>query len=308
MAEITAALVKELRDKSGAGMMDCKKALNECNGNVEEAIDWLRTKGLAAAQKKSSRVASEGLVGIATGELCGAVVEVNSETDFVGRNDLFQAFVKTTAELALVNDSDLDAVLATGYPETDRTVAEQLTHNISTIGENMNIRRMEGISVDNGVVASYIHNSVVPGLGKIGVLVGLESAADKEALQALGKHLSMHIAATNPQSLDEADLDPALVEREKNIQIETARDSGKPEEIIEKMIGGRMRKYFEEVCLLKQVSVMDGEKRIADVVADAAKELGSDVKVTGFIRMELGDGIEKEESDFAAEVQAAVAS
>ena len=306
MAQITAGLVKELRDKTGAGMMDCKKALGECDGNVEEAVDWLRKNGLSKAAKKSGRVAAEGLIGIAGGENCASLVEINSETDFVSRNELFQEFVTAIAGLSLANDGDIDAVQASGYPDTERNVAEQLTHNISTIGENMNIRRMASLSVDEGMVSSYVHNAVAADLGKIGVLVGLQSSADKDALNSLGKQLAMHIAATNPQSLTVEDLDPALVEREKSVQWETARASGKPDNIIEKMIEGRMRKYYEEVVLLNQVSVIDGERKISEIVADASKELGTEVTLTGFVRFQLGEGIEKEESDFAAEVAQAV--
>ena len=306
MAQITAGLVKELRDKTGAGMMDCKKALGECDGNVEEAVDWLRKNGLSKAAKKSGRVAAEGLIGIAGGENCASLVEINSETDFVSRNELFQEFVTAIAGLSLANDGDIDAVQASGYPDTERNVAEQLTHNISTIGENMNIRRMASLSVDEGMVSSYVHNAVAADLGKIGVLVGLQSSADKDALNSLGKQLAMHIAATNPQSLTVEDLDPALVEREKSVQWETARASGKPDNIIEKMIDGRMRKYYEEVVLNNQVSVIDGERKISEIIADASKELGTEVTLTGFVRFQLGEGIEKEESDFAAEVAQAV--
>lgn len=306
MAEVTITLVKDLREKTGAGMMDCKKALNECAGNVEEAIDWLRKKGLSAAAKKSGRVAAEGLIGIARGENCAAMVEINSETDFVARNEIFQGFVTDIAGLALANDSDIATVMASGYPDTKRIVEEQLTHNISTIGENMNIRRMTSLCVDEGVVSSYVHNAVGDNLGKIGVIVGLQSSADKTKLDELGKQLAMHIAATNPQSLSLDDLDPQIVEREKAVQWETARASGKPDNIIEKMIEGRMRKYYEEVVLLDQTSVMDSEKKISEVVADAAKDLGAEITVAGFKRFQLGEGIEKEESDFAAEVAEAV--
>jgi len=306
MAQITAALVKELRDKSGAGMMDCKKALSECDGNLEEAVDWLRTKGLAAAAKKSGRIAAEGLVGVAVGDKIGALVEVNSETDFVARNDTFQTFVVAVSELALANEGDMDAVMKAGYPGGDRSVSEQLTENIATIGENMSVRRMAALSVDSGVVSSYVHSAVAPNLGKIAVLVALESDADSSALEGLGKQIAMHIAATNPASLDVEDLDPAMVEREKQVQIEAARESGKPEEIIMKMIEGRMRKYYEDVCLLKQVSVIDGETKIGDLVAAAGKDAGSEIKLTGFLRYQLGDGIEKKEENFAEEVAAAV--
>ncbi len=303
MAEITAALVKELRDKSGAGMMDCKKALSENNGDIEASIDWLRQKGFAAAAKKSGRVAAEGLVGIATSGTVGVVSEVNAETDFVSRNEQFQEFVKTVTDLGMANDADLPAVEESGYPGSDRTVAEQLTHNIATIGENMNIRRMAGVSVSKGLVSSYLHNKITPDLGKIGVLVGLESEAKEMALEGLGKHLAMHIAATNPKALDTDSLDPELVEREKNVLVEQARSSGKPEEIILKMIEGRMQKFYKEVVLLKQVSVIDGENNIEKVIASAAKEAGADIKLTGFVRFELGEGIEKKVEDFAEEVK-----
>lgn len=303
MAEITAALVKELREKSGAGMMDCKKALSETGGNIEEAIDWLRQKGFASAAKKSGRIAAEGLVGMATSGTVGVVSEVNSETDFVSRNEQFQEFVKTVTELGMANDADLAAVEESGYPGSDRTVAEQLTHNIATIGENMNIRRLAAVSVTKGLVASYLHNKITPELGKIGVLVALESEADAGALEGLGKHLAMHIAATNPKALDTDSLDVDLVGREKKVLIEQARSTGKPEEIILKMIEGRMQKFYKEVILLKQISVIDGENSIEAVIAAAAKEAGTDIKLTRFVRFELGEGIEKKEEDFAEEVK-----
>jgi len=305
MTEITASLVKELRLKSGAGMMDCKKALSEVNGDLEAAVDWLRQKGLAAAAKKSTRVAAEGLIGIAIGGNTGVAVEVNAETDFVSRNEQFQAFVKTVSELGLANDGDLEAVMESGYPGSERTVAEQLTHNIATIGENMSVRRMAALSVDQGLVVSYLHNRVTPELGKIGVMIALESEAPAEVLEDLGRRLAMHVAATSPKALVEAELDPALVERERTILIEQARESGKPEEIINKMIEGRMRKFYEEVVLLKQTSVLDGETKIADVVANAAKEAGTGITLKAYVRFELGEGIEKKEDDFAAEVKAA---
>ncbi len=306
MAEITAALVKELREKSGAGMMDCKKALTENNGDVEAAIDWLRKNGLAAAAKKFGRVAADGLVGASVGGNAGALVEINSETDFVARNDVFQDFVRTVADLALANEGDQDSLLNSGYPGTGRTVKEQATHLIATIGENIQFRRCAALSVQQGVVVSYVHNVVVPNLGKIGVLVALESAADTAALEALGKQIAMHVAASGPQALSIEDLDPALVQREKDILSDQARQSGKPENIIEKMIEGRIRKYYEEVVLLQQTFVIDNETKIAAVIENAAKDLGAQVKLTGFIRMALGEGIEKEEGpDFAAEVKAA---
>ena len=304
MAEITASLVKELRIKTGAGMMDCKKALTAVDGDLEAAVDWLRQKGLSAAAKKSSRVAAEGLVGVATGGNSGVAVEVNSETDFVSLNEQFQEFVKTVSVLGLANDGDMEAVLESGYPGSDRTVAEQLTHNIATIGENMSLRRMVGLSVDKGLVVSYVHNKVATDLGKIAVLVALESEAKEEALVDLGRHLAMHIAAMAPKSLSEDDLDADLVERERTVLIEQARDSGKPEEIILKMIEGRMRKFFAEVVLLNQTSVVDGENAISKVIANASKDAGSEITLKAFLRLELGEGIEKKQEDFAAEVKA----
>ncbi|MCH8321953.1 MAG: elongation factor Ts [Proteobacteria bacterium] len=305
MTEITASLVKNLRAKSGAGMMDCKKALTEVDGDLEAAVDWLRRKGLAAAAKKSSRVAAEGLIGIATGGNSGVAVEVNSETDFVSLNQQFQEFVKTVSQLGLANDGDLKAVMESGYPGSDNTVAEQLTHNIVTIGENMTVRRMAAVSVEKGLVVSYLHNKLTPELGKIGVLVALESDAGEEPLADLGRHLAMHIAATAPKALNEADLDPALVKRERAILVEQARESGKPEEIIQKMIEGRMRKFYQEVVLLSQTSVIDGETKIAGVIANAAKQAGTGITLKAYLRFELGEGIEKKKDDFAAEVKAA---
>jgi len=303
MAEVTASLVKELREKSGAGMMDCKKALSENDGSIEEAIDWLRTKGLAAAAKKSGRIASEGLVGIAMEGNTGAVVEVNSETDFVARNVEFQGFVSTVANLAL-NNGDMDSLNAAAYPDGGTTVEAKLTGLISTIGENMNIRRVSTVSVETGAVTSYVHNALVTGLGKIGVLVALESAGDVAKLNELGKQLAMHIAATNPQSISRDDLDPEAVNRERQILSDQARESGKPEEIIEKMVEGRIRKFYEEVCLLDQVYVIDGESRVSQAIEAVAKDLGTPVTLKAFVRFALGEGIEKKEEDFAAEVAA----
>lgn len=307
MAEITAALVKELREKTGAGMMDCKKALAESGGDVEAAVDWLRKKGLAAAAKKSSRVAAEGLVGVATRGTAGAVVEVNSETDFVARNDKFQAFVARLAELSLDADGDVEALKATDYPRTGRNVADELTHMIATIGENMNLRRAASLSVAQGVVTSYVHNSVVPGLGKIGVIVALESAAPADKLEELGRSIAMHIAAARPEALDVSSVDASLLDREREVLSDQARASGKPEEIIAKMVEGRLRKYYEEVVLLEQVYVIDGETKVKDIVAKAGKHLGAPVALTGFVRYTLGEGVEKEESDFASEVAATLA-
>ncbi len=304
MAQITAALVKGLREKSGAGMMDCKKALTENDGNLEAAVDWLRTKGLAAAAKKSSRVAAEGLVAVKVEGNKGVAVEVNSETDFVARNEQFQTFVTGIAAVAFDAGEDLDAIKSATFPGSTKAVEETLTDNIATIGENQSIRRANTLEVEQGAIVSYIHNAVATDLGKIGVLVALKSDADAAALAGLGKQLAMHIAATNPASLNEEDLDPTLVEREKQVQMEKARESGKPENIIEKMIVGRMNKYLQEVVLLKQTFVIDNETSISNVIANAAKDAGTAIELTGYVRMELGEGIEKKEDDFAAEVAA----
>ncbi|PCI32329.1 MAG: elongation factor Ts [Alphaproteobacteria bacterium] len=306
MAQITAALVKELREKSGAGMMDCKNALKENDGNVENAMDWLRLKGIAKAAKKSSRVAAEGLVCVASSGTQSVAVEVNSETDFVARNDAFQAIVKNVADVALANGGDYDATLAADYPGTGRSVKDEIVKSVGTIGENMNFRQSIGLSVKQGVVATYIHNSVAPGLGKIAVLVALESSADEATLTALGKQLAMHVAATAPQALTVEDLDPAAVERERNVLVEQARESGKPDNIIEKMIVGRMAKFYQEVVFSEQTFIIDGETKVSKVVANAAKEAGTEIKLVGYTRLELGAGIEKAEDDFAAEVAAAV--
>lgn len=298
MAEITAALVKDLRETTGAGMMDCKKALTETNGDKEAAIDWLRKKGLAAAAKKSGRVAAEGLVGIALAPGKVAMVEINAETDFVARNEAFQGFVETVANLALTVGEDVEALKAAAYPGTGRTVAEEIVHLVATIGENMNVRRVAVINVPGGTAASYVHGALKPGLGKIGVIVGLSGAAN-EAIEALGRQVGMHVAATRPDALSVAEVDPAALEREKNVLSEQARASGKPEAIIEKMVEGRVKKYYEDVVLLEQVWVHDGESKVKDVVKKAGAE------ITRFVRFTLGEGIEKEVTDFAAEVAAA---
>ena len=299
MAEITAALVKELRERSGAGMSDCKKALVETEGNVEEAIDWLRKKGLASAAKKSGRVAAEGLIGVASSPRVAAMVEVNAETDFVGRKEAFQNFVSTVAKIALTVGEDVEAIKAAAYPGTGRTVAEELVQLVATIGENMNIRRARVLTVEQGAVATYTHNTIKPGLGKIGCLVALKAPSEEDAIVTLGRQIGMHIAATNPQALDISSVDPASLERERAVLIEQARASGKPEAIIEKMVDGRVKKFYEEVVLLEQVFVVDGENRVAVVVKKAGAEL------VGFARFQLGEGIEKEVGDFAAEVAAA---
>ncbi len=307
MTNITAALVKELRDKTGAGMMDCKKALQENAGDMEAAVDWLRSKGLAAAAKKAGRVAAEGLVAVDADGTAGAVVEVNSETDFVARNEQFQGFVANMAALAKSAGGDIAALQAADYPGTGRNVADELTQLIATIGENMSLRRAAVINVDSGVVGSYVHGAVRPGMGRIGVLVGLNSAGDSAKLAELGKQIAMHIAAASPESVSVDDLDPAAVERERSVLVEQARESGKPENIIEKMVEGRLRKFYEEVVLQQQTWVHDGERTVAKVLEDAGREVGAEVKITAFVRFSLGEGIEKQEADFAAEVAAQVA-
>ncbi|WP_374763924.1 translation elongation factor Ts [Yunchengibacter salinarum] len=308
MAQITAKLVKDLREKSGAGMMDCKKALAENDGDMDGALDWLRTKGLSAAAKKSGRVAVEGLVGLFAEGPKAAVVEVNSETDFVARNKQFQDFVEGVARVAHAAGEDMDAVAEAAFPGSDKAVKDVLTDNIATIGENMTLRRARVLAVENGFIGSYIHNNVTDTTGKIVALVALESDAGEDVLAPLGKQLAMHVAAANPASLDVDDLDQDLVEREKEVQRQKARESGKPENIIEKMIEGRMRKFYEEVSLLKQTFVIDGETPVEKVVSQAAEKAGTDIKVTGFVRLELGEGLEKKEEDFAAEVAAAAGS
>ena len=304
MAQITAALVKELREKTGAGMMDCKKALGENDGDVEASIDWLRTKGLATAAKKAGRVASEGLVGIAIDGTKGAIVEINAETDFVARNETFQDFVTTASNIALTIGNDVDALKAAPFPGEERNVQEQLTHMIATIGENMSIRRIQTLSVDKGVVSSYIHTALAPGIGKIGVLVALETEADAAKADAFGKQLAMHVAAAKPQSVSRDDMDQEVVDRERAIFAEQARDSGKPAEIVEKMVEGRIRKFYEEACLVDQTFVIDGDSKVSSAIEAAGREAGGSITLKGFSLFVLGDGIEKEEEDFAAEVAA----
>ena len=303
---VTAALVKELREKSGAGMMNCKKALSETDGDMDAAVDWLRTKGLAAAAKKSGRVAAEGLVGLAVAGLKGAIVELNAETDFVARNSEFQSFVSSLAVLAL-GASNLETLKACDFPGTGRTVSDELTHQIATIGENMSLRRMHSLEVLSGVIVPYVHNMTAEGLGRIGVLVALESIADEATLVTLGKQIAMHIAATSPASLSVEDLDAEMVARERDVLIEQAKASGKPQEIAEKMVEGRMKKYYQEVVLLEQTSVIDGETRIADMVANAGKKAGTNIALTAFVRFNLGEGVAREDSDFAADVAAQLA-
>jgi elongation factor Ts len=298
MAEITAAMVKDLRETTGAGMMDCKKALTESNGDLQGAIDWLRKKGLSAAAKKSGRVASEGLVGVALAPGKVAMVEINAETDFVARNEAFQNFVETVAKIALTTGENVEALKAAAYPGTGRIVADEIVHLVATIGENMTVRRVAVINVPGGVAAAYIHGALKPGLGKIGVIVGLEGKAD-EAIETLGKQIGMHVAATRPDALTIAEVDPAALEREKNVLSEQARASGKPEAIIEKMVEGRVKKFYEDVVLLEQVWVHDGENKVKAVVEKAG------AKITRFVRFHLGEGIEKEVTGVAAEVAAA---
>ncbi|QWC57712.1 elongation factor Ts [Erythrobacter sp. 3-20A1M] len=306
MAAFTAADVKKLREKTGAGMMDAKKALEDANGDIEAAVDALRAKGLATAQKKSSRTAAEGLVGVAVEGTKGVAVEVNSETDFVAKNDKFQDFVRKTTEVALgVDGDDVEALKGASYPDGG-TVGDKLTDNVATIGENQQVRRMKTVSVDNGVVVPYMHNAVSPNLGKIGVLVALESEADADTLEALGKQLAMHIAAAFPQALNAEGLDPELIERERAIAKEKAAESGKPENVQEKMVEGAIGKFAKENALLSQLFVMDNKTPIGDVVAKAGKDAGKPIVLKDYVRFQLGEGIEKEESDFAAEVAAAV--
>ena len=305
MAQITASLVKDLREKTGAGMMDCKKALSETDGNVEAAVDWLRKSGLAAAAKKASRVAAEGLVAVNASGNAGAAIEVNAETDFVSRNSEFQSFVSTVAGIALDKGEDTDAILNADFGNSS-TVQDTLTSLISTIGENMNLRRAQSLSVSSGVVSSYVHNATAPGLGRIAVLVALESTGDVAVLEGVGKQLAMHVAAASPRWATVDEVDQAELERERTILTDQAKDSGKPEEIIAKMVEGRLRKFYEETVLLEQVSVIDGESKISKTLEQAGQDAGAPVTLKGFVRYVLGEGVEKEESDFAAEVAAAV--
>ena len=307
MSNITASMVKELREVSGAGMMDCKNALNENNGDMDAAVDWLRTKGLAKAAKKSGRVAAEGLVGVASKGTTGSVVEVNSETDFVARNEVFQTMVAKISTLASTISGSHDDLLAAEFPGAGKSVQDHVQEMVGTIGENMTVRRSQTLSVSEGIVASYVHSPVTEGLGKIGVLVALESSGDSEKLQALGKQLAMHVAATSPLAATADELDPEEVERERAVLIAEAKESGKPDEIIGKMVEGRIRKFYEEVLLESQVFVIDGETRVSKVLENAAGDIGGAVKLKGFVRFELGQGVDKgEEADFAAEVAAAV--
>ncbi len=302
MAAITAEMVKNLRDKTGAGMMDCKSALAEANGDFEAAVDVLRKKGLSKAAKKADRVAAEGLVGVASGGNAGALVEVNAETDFVAKNDQFKEFVKKAAALALEEDGDLEKLLKRDF-KNGASVEQTLTSLVSTIGENMSVRRTIALAVNPGVVASYVHNASSPELGKIGVLVALKSTADQAKLAALGRQIAMHIAAASPLALKPEHLPKEVVDRERAIQADVARQSGKPENVIEKMMEGRMRKFYEETVLLYQTFVIDGETQISKVVEKAGKEMGAPIEIEGYVRFQVGEGIEKIESDFADEVK-----
>ncbi|MFN4311456.1 MAG: translation elongation factor Ts [Ferrovibrio sp.] len=302
MAEITAALVKDLREKTGAGMMDCKKALAETNGDLDAAIDWLRKKGLSAAAKKAGRVAAEGLVAVAIKDNKGAIVEVNAETDFVARNPQFQTLASGIATVALTAGDDIVALEAAAFPGTGRNVKDEVTQAIATIGENMTLRRAKTLTVDGGIVVAYVHSALADGLGKLGVLVGLKSGGKREVLEQIGKQLAMHIAAANPQSLSAKDLDQSLVERERTVLSEQAAASGKPADIIAKMVEGRIRKFYQEVVLLEQTFVIDGETQVGKAVEKAAKDAGAPIEVTGFVRFQLGEGVEKKADDFAAEV------
>ena len=300
MAEITASLVKALREKTNAGMMDCKKALTETGGDIEAAVDWLRKKGLSAAAKRSGRVASEGLVGVSVEGSHGAVVEVNSETDFVARNTLFRDFVTGVADLARRVGGDLDALKAAAWPASGRTVGEEVTHLAATIGENITLRRVDTVGADTGLVASYVHSAAAPGIGRIGVLVALETAGSGDELAALGKKLAMHIAAANPVAISRDELPADALERERAVLIEHARGSGKPEAVIHKMVEGRLGKFYEEVCLLEQAFVMDPQTKIGALLEAAGKDLGSPVKISRFIRFALGEGLEKAQDDTPA--------
>lgn len=300
----SASAVKDLREKTGAGMMDCKKALVATEGNFEAAIDWLRTKGLLNAAKKADRVAAEGLTAVKVEGKVSAIIEVNSETDFVARNEKFQELVGNIASLAL-NCSNVEELKSAKFG-SGKTVSEEIIENVATIGEHISLRRSELIKVGDGVIGSYVHNAVTPGLGKISVLVALESTGDKEKLAQLAKQIAMHIAAAKPASLNVEALDQALITREKNIFMEQAKASGKPDNIIEKMVEGRIRKFYEEVVLLEQIYIIDGKTKISEMVANVSKEIGAPVSLTDFVRFELGEGIELEEKNFADEVAAVI--
>ncbi|MBT07573.1 MAG: elongation factor Ts [Rhodospirillaceae bacterium] len=306
MSQINASLVKELRELTSAGMMDCKKALTETQGDIEQAIDWLRKKGLSSAAKKAARVASEGLIALSLRDGVGSMVEVNSETDFVARNAEFQEYAVKTAEVALTNGKEVEVLSGAHFPDSGRSVGEELLEMVARIGENMVLRRSARLEVEQGVVAGYLHNTVVPHAGKIGVLVGLQSTADKNALNEFGRKLAMHICAARPIAVNKDAIDEVLIERERAVLREQAQGSGKTPQIIEKMVEGRLRKYYEEASLEDQTYVVDGETKIKKVVEKFEKESGVDVSITEFVRFELGEGVEKETEDFAAEVAAQI--
>jgi elongation factor Ts len=303
---ISAAQVKELRDLTGAGMMDCKAALNETNGNMDEAVDWLRKKGISKADKKAGRTAAEGLIGVDSGVREAAVVEVNSETDFVARNEQFQQLVRNVGKVALAHEGKTELVAAAKYPGSDKSVTEVIKDAVGTIGENIGFRRSAKLTVEHGVVATYVHNAVADGLGKLGVLVAVETTGNEHAAHAFARQVAMHVAATNPLALTAEQIDPSAVEREKAIFSDQARQSGKPEAIIEKMVEGRLRKFYEEVVLLKQAFVLNPDITVEKALKDAEAEIGAPAKITAYLRFALGEGIEREASDFAAEVAAAV--
>jgi elongation factor Ts len=302
MANITAGMVKELRDKTGAGMMDCKAALGETGGDLESAVDWLRKKGLAKAAKKAGRVAAEGLIGVALAGNKGIIVEVNSETDFVARNDLFQGLVKMIADVALTTGTDIDKILAGRVG--DRTVADAINETIAKVGENMTLRRAAAVSVGEGVVASYVHNSVIDGLGRIGVIVGLESAGTADELKAFGRMVAMHVASANPQAIEASGLDAATVERERNVLAEKFKAQGKPANVIEKIVESGLKTFYKEVCLLDQGFIFDDKKSVAQAVKEAEGKAGAPIKITGFVRFALGEGIDRPSDDFGGEVAA----
>lgn len=305
MAAITAGMVKSLREKTGAGMMDCKTALSEAGGEMEAAVDWLRAKGLSKAAKKADRVAAEGLIGVASAAKSAAVVEVNSETDFVARNAEFQKVVAEIAKLALKADGDLEKLAAMEFPRKKVSVSDHLKELVATIGENITLRRTAVLKVKDGVVATYVHNQAAPGMGKIGVLAALESTGDKEKLSEIGRQVAMHIAATNPLALRDEDVDPEVVERERAIFAEQAKESGKPEKVIKQMIEGRIKKFYQEAVLLKQAFVIDPDHTVEQALKEAEKAVGAAIAVTAFVRYEIGEGIKTDKGDFAAEVAAA---
>ncbi|QIB35674.1 translation elongation factor Ts [Ancylobacter pratisalsi] len=304
MANITAGMVKELREKTGAGMMDCKAALTEVEGDIEAAVDWLRKKGLSKAAKKAGRVAAEGLIGLAISGTEGVVVEVNSETDFVARNEQFQQLVRDISTVALGSSGDVEAIKSAAYP-SGGTVADAINTAVATIGEHMNLRRAGKLSVTSGVIGSYVHGSVGEGLGKIGVLVALESTGKQDELAALGRQIAMHVAAANPQALDASAIDSEIVARERGVLAEKAKASGKPDNVVEKIVESGLKTFYKEVTLVEQSFIHDSSKTVAQAVKESEGKVGAPVRIVGFIRFALGEGVEKQESDFAAEVAAA---